>query len=460
MKIKSFFKNNYSYTVFVLITIFFVAFFQFLFLNDVDDRVYSTIAKASFLDVLHFMEYHYNFCNGRTLMHFMLIFILKFDVYLWRIVCPLSFCLLIVFASMLISSDKKSFKKALLLFSVSSLFVSVDIYESTLFWATGSLNYVFPFMFLIITLLLIKYNKCNFLVPFLGFLSGATTEQCGMISAFCFIMYAFYDSVVLKNKLNKTVVCTIITSVCGLLTVVLSPSVIARTYESSSSFFDKLNMIFFSLWFKNKSMSIFIILLTIVLSVYLFSLVKTKFGKLFVSFYSILMLLSYFLQYTQIPLISVLTQYAFPVALFIGIGVVCVSCIKFKNNYYPLFSMLLGMGAQFMMAVSQRFSFRTMLPSVFCFIFFVVTVLKNNDLIRTVMKKFKLVKGVLFVFLVVVIVFNIFEYINLSKNQLAHLSEGTYTASHFSTPRTREDVDKIIDECEKVRLEQIEKHKT
>ena len=460
MKIKSFFKNNYSYIVFTLITVFFVVFFQFLYLNNVDDRVYSTIAKSSFSDVLYFMEYHYNYCNGRTLMHLMLIFFLKFDVYLWRIVCPLSFCLLIVFSSMFISYDKKSFKKALFLFSVLSLFVSVNVYETTLFWATGSFNYVFPFMFLLITLLLIKYKKFSYFVPVLGFLCGATTEQCGMISVFCFMMYVFYDSVVMKNKLNKSVVCTIMTSVCGLLTVVLSPSVIARTYESNSNFFDKLNMIFFSLWFKNESMSIFIIMITTVVSIYLFSLSKNKFGKLLVSIYSLSMFLSYFLQYTEIPLISVLTQYAFPVALFIGIGIVCVSCIKNKNDYYPLFSMLLGMGAQFMMAVSQRFSFRTTLPSVFCFVFFAVALLKSNDLISFEVKKLKFVKGVLLVFLIVVITFNIFEYINLAKDQMELLSSGTYTTRHFSSPRTREDVDEIIDECEKVRFEHIDKHKT
>ncbi len=460
MKFKNLFKNNYPYFVFIVFITFLVVFFQFLFLNDVDDRVYSTVAKASLTDTLYFMEYHYNFCNGRTLMHLLLIFFLKFDVYLWRVICPLSFGLLIILSSMFVSYDKDSFKKSLLLFSVISLFVSVDIYESTLFWATGSFNYVFPFLFLLLTLLLIKYKKCIYLIPVLGFMCGATTEQCGIISVFCFAMYIYYNSFVLKNKVKKTVILTLFTSIAGFFTVVLSPSVIARTYESNSSFFDKLSMIIFNLWFKSEGMMTFIILLMFVVSIKWFSLTRTKLNKWIVGFISFTMFLTLFLQYTSISVIAVLSQYAFLLLLLLGITVVCISCILREKNYYPLFSMLLGMGAQFMMAVSQRFSYRTTLPSIFCFIFFAVSVLIDNDFLFSMKKKFLSIKIVLAIVSSLIIIFNIFGYLNLSAKQIDLLQEKKYTVSHFNSRQTREDVDKIIDECEKVRLEQIEKNKT
>lgn len=459
MNCRGFLKNNFSYIVFAIMTVFLVVFFQFIYLCEGDDKIYSTIAKSSLSDILYFMGYHYDFCNGRTLMHLLLIFFLKFDAYLWRIVCPLIFSLLVFLSSMFISSDTKSFKKALLLFSVSSFFISVNVFESTLFWVTGSFNYVFPFVFLIITLLLIKYDRCRFLVPLLGFLCGATTEQCGMISIFSFAMYLFYETVVLKNRLNKTILFTILTSVIGLLTVVLAPSVSARTYESSDSFFDRLSMIFFNFWFKFEGMAAIIFLLLIVVFIELISVLKSKKARALLAVLFALEIALYVLQFMYIPIISAASQYFFPAIFLIGIAAVCIHSIIIKKNFLPLFSVLLGMGAQFMMAVSQRFSCRTTLPSIFCFIFFAVTVLLNNDLILSGAKKINFVKGVLATVTAIVIIINAGGYIELAQRQASLVLDGKCATSLIDRPQSREDVENIIALCEDVRLGQMNAHK-
>lgn len=457
-KLKKFMSDNYGFIAIGLVGIFLFVYFQFMHLGSSDDRVYSIVANSSLKDFLRFMQYHYDFCNGRVLVHVFLMLTLRFGVYLWRILCPFTYISILIMIAKFLSKNRNSFNRALMIISLLVFCINTQVYSDSLFWQTGSLNYIFPFFLLMVTLLFIKYKKFLEIVPFLSFFCGATTEQCGMISIACF---AFWFVVEFKcNKRCRIVqILSVLASICGLLTIVFSPSVSARIYTTSESFIDKLLRISFNYWFKSEEMFYFMLVFSIAVSFCLYRSYTNKSKRWAFAMYGIVMICSMHIQFLNVPKFSALAQWAYPCMLLVEMLYICVLKLK-QKNFFPLFAILLGAGAQFMMAASPRFPVRATMPSLFCFIAFIVSILCDSNKEKRKLKAKGYIGMVLATLLLVFICCNNFsDYISFAEAQAELFENGEYVNSYANKKYTSEDIDSIIRECEQVRLDNIKNSK-
>ena len=158
--------NHYGHFCLGLLFCFFLVYYQFLYLGFVDDLVYSTAAQASFSDFLHFMRYHYNYANGRTWVHVLLIAFLRFGVYPWRVFMPVCFAASVYLIARLVSPSAQSLQKTLVWTCAAFLCVNIGLYKDTLFWMTGSFNYILPVPFICLLLLSLRSGRhCGQLSP-------------------------------------------------------------------------------------------------------------------------------------------------------------------------------------------------------------------------------------------------------------------------------------------------------
>lgn len=453
-KIASAIRSNYGYIALALTVGVFLIIFQSLFLKNSDDRIYSIVGCSGLENVVYFMRYHYNFCNGRTMMHLLLMGLIRFGVYPWRIIMPLVAGCNVWLMGKFICADKQSFQKCLAFSALFTLSLSAGIYEDTLFWETGSFNYIVPALFILCLFNLMKSNKLPWLWPVLGFLCGATVEQFGMIAMAAVLMWILHRRFAQKEKITLPLVLTFVFSLLGILTLVFSPSVSARTYEDSARFIDKLSLLMFNYWFHSTTMASFLLIFSIVVGCYLISVSQKKLHRFVACVACLGLIASFVIQFLSIPYISVLAQYGF-VALFLVCVLFTAVCALRRKNWLPLCTLLLGGGAQFMMLFTQRISVRTTMASLFCFMLFALSLLMS--------KEFSFLRAWLRTALVIVFVciaaLNILGYAQYAQGEAEQFREGLMVEKYADQKQTRDDVERVIEEFESVRLEQIEIHK-
>lgn len=443
-------KNNYHYLLLFGFFIFMLAFHQFLFLLNTDDRIYSVIAHASLSDIIYFMKYHYHYCNGRTFIHLVHLFILKFDVFLWRIVNPIVLSLT-AFLTAKLMSDKHSFKKALL-FSVIAMFsVGAGIMGKSVFWVTGSSNYLLPAALLLTLFCIVKYKKAEWLIPILSLLCGATTEQYGFITVSLFALLIIKQKIFDKQKISAVYILSFFTSLAGFLTIALSPSVFERTYGSINAL-NNLSMITFTIWFKNKNMIPFVAFLVLTVSLSLIYFAKNKFEKLIAAFLVLAVICSYIISFLDLPVISGLAIWGFALSFILSIAIVSIKYYMAEKNFLPLISVFMGGGAQFMMAFSPRYSERTAVPSVFCFICFAVALL--NHIFVKKDKIYNIIKCVVISSFILISLYNINGYIEFAQIQAIEKGTGKYSAVFSNEHSSRDDVDEIINEIHQTLIQE------
>lgn len=448
-------KNN-SYIIYeALMFLFFIVLFQFLFLNPQnDDYIYSIPSKASMSDFFYFMKYHYSYCNSRIFVHSVLLFLLRFDVYVWRIFIPICFCLIPVLTLRLLTDDLVLRRKlapilVLAMFSVSSAF-----YAEMFFWVTGSVNYILPATLILLNLLCIKKNKCFAFQLLLSLLCGASTEQYGIISLVAIAMILIYRIVNKKGKIG-ILIADLVLCLIGLLTVVCAPAVKNRLYADSTPFIYKFENMFMNIWFNCKGMTTFIAFLITVLSCVLVLYYKKKIRIVAIVFSGALIALFAASKF-ELGKISTLSLLVYPLFLISGMIVIAIQA-AIKKYYVPMCSLLLGGGAQFMMIFTQRSSFRTTAPSIFCFIIFSASIIcfvmkYSNNKTSSLKTAFIPVLAVL----VAVASINIYGYVKFAENEYNLSKSGERAEVIVDEKQNRDDVDKVIEAIEKVRLDNME----
>ncbi|MCL2568290.1 MAG: DUF6056 family protein [Oscillospiraceae bacterium] len=230
---------------------------QFVFLYE-DDFYYGVVAQGSLRSFIDFHIAHYQFTNGRVLVHIFSTGLLYFDVYLWRIVNPFLLFGAIFFAAKCaslplgIDSAQERSKWTIVLVSTAALFLSLPIAltRETFFWLSGALNYLYPMLMFFLGYhffakeLAAPERKMKAL-PLLTFLAAATMEQIGLM--FGVALFACFGAHLLLKKGSVTWVhlVSLGTATLGMMTVVfapglqnrhgfegvpLSPSSLARTF--------------------------------------------------------------------------------------------------------------------------------------------------------------------------------------------------------------------------------------
>ena len=444
--------NHYGHFCLGLLFCFFLVYYQFLYLGFVDDLVYSTAAQASFSDFLHFMRYHYNYANGRTWVHVLLIAFLRFGVYPWRVFMPVCFAASVYLIARLVSPSAQSLQKTLVWTCAAFLCVNIGLYKDTLFWMTGSFNYILPVPFICLLLLSLRSGRHLWCTPILGLLCGASTEQYGMITFGCLLLWLGYREFRLKEHAHRVwFIVSVLTTLAGVLTLVLSPSVRARTYARTGTLAGRISYLFFNFWFHSGMMGVFLALLAAAACLYLYSAASKRLWKAAALLTAAGIAALEAVSFLPLGTISALSVYGFAAAFLFAVFFAAAAAFR-AGNGIPLLALLLGGGAQVMMLVTDRMAERTTMASVFCFAVFAVSLLAHADFSKKLLR----IAAVLCVCLFAA--YSAAGYVSYAAAQRAAFAAGECVAKHDIPHQSREDIDKLIEMCEEVRLEQVEAH--
>lgn len=201
-----------------------------------DDYYYTTFLSNGirhFIDenVLHYMQ-----TNGRALVHILdEILLANGTVFLWKIINLAVISLTVWFSAKLVAgNDKKQFDVALAVSCVAFTAISILNLRQSVYWATGSMNYLFP---VFLTLLLfyklrknVSSDRLSPLVLIIAFFACSSTEQAAFASLITVILFV-YTSVLNKKRLAPSYVLCLLLAVVGFILLFAAPgNAIRKTY--------------------------------------------------------------------------------------------------------------------------------------------------------------------------------------------------------------------------------------
>lgn len=342
---------------------------NFIFLTG-DDFYYATFSSS----LTNFIEKHINHyleVNGRAIIHFLDTIFLIFDVHLWKFINPL----IVLFTLLLISkivNKKEAFLIAVILFFT----FDIEIVQFPIYWVTGTFNYLFPMLLLLSSYYLYQKNlytnfrKNKFLYYILLFISGASMEQTGLMLFGLFFLETFNSCLILKEKITKMRVFSLIVTLVGYLTVVFSPGTFERMRlqgigtEPNNLVNNCLYLL--KLFFFNKTMVLIHIIL--ILSCFFFWREKGKKKLCFL----IILLLSAYLIFSNIIIKGYRNYFKglyIVLIIFYLILLFYTYLIRYKENPKDISNLsfiIVACGGILMITVSNVFGGRILFASLLC----------------------------------------------------------------------------------------------
>ena len=219
-----------------------------------DDFYYATFFKNGFLGFLQENIRHYQVMNGRALVHLVDQFVLLFGTPLFAILNPAMLCCFFCFLGKTMFDEDKEKKHGFLLSSLAlTLFLPQIVAKESLYWITGSMNYLFPFVLTVFAMFLQQraalQGKTKWWYFLFCFLSGATTEQGGAAS-FVILTACAICTKLQNRKAAKEKICGFgpsLFALLGYLTVILSPGTLFRASYEGGPLFSRLGESFMAL---------------------------------------------------------------------------------------------------------------------------------------------------------------------------------------------------------------------
>lgn len=391
-KCACFFKKNYHYIILLLT---FAATLCVTFSADLfgDDYFYMKPAVSSFPVILQFLKWHILKCNGRTLVHIFVLIFLRNSVTVtaWRILSAAAMTALCWFIPRLLFNDQKLFRLGVCAASFVLMTVRPNMYNQPVYWLTGSINYLFPILLLVVIMFIsLKKENSKWLFP-LAFLCGATVEQIGMMCIGWFVLLIINEKIS-RKKLNKHFFGCLVFSIAGFLTIVFSPGTFTRMTNqgglNDQSYFTVLLAMARKNWLDNISIYIMIILLSVSFCIWSYHFRKknrfTGFvAKIAMPVFAVLFVLNSMLRVyvtfcgmflqkeidfgektNQIFLILWVIYFA----LFVFLSLYSTVLIYMeRHDFVPIIALILAYGSQFMMVITKTVLFRTCFPAIIFF---------------------------------------------------------------------------------------------
>lgn len=232
------FLHNYGFYVVVAATILATALINMNVNLYGDDFIYSTFTTR---DMKYFITAHidhYNLTNGRAIVHLLATMFLGLDIRMWQILNSFMIGGLLYFGTKTILAQTKinissndSYYTALI-FAISIAFFNIDMTRQSVYWLTGSFNYTYPILMLLIYWFVLsryeEWKKFKLILPVMAFLSAATVEQVSLMVFGLTLMTVLELKFICREKLNRTLILSLFSATVGMLTVVLAPSVFVR----------------------------------------------------------------------------------------------------------------------------------------------------------------------------------------------------------------------------------------
>lgn len=188
-----------------------------------DDYYFLTFPQDGFWK-MHLFHYLHN--NGRSIVHFLITIFLLIDIRFWYIVNAFMLTATAYFIYRL--SDRKP----LFAFIPCAMILTmpVSLTNESVFWITGSLNYVYPSMlFMIYWYLIEKDDKTHrWGIWITAFFLSVSTEQGAVAVIVITLCHILYNMLILKRGMIHHLNIAFIISVIGALTIFLAPGNLER----------------------------------------------------------------------------------------------------------------------------------------------------------------------------------------------------------------------------------------
>lgn len=362
-----------------------------------DDFSYLKWTKLSAVEYLERVGKHYIYTNGRTIVHVLDSLFLKLNPIFWAIFNSLMLVGICYFAAKIIV--RKNENKMPLAFSVMFFFVSIlDILvtRQSVYWITGSFNYVYPIcMFFIYWYYLIKIDesKKNFICAIIfGILGSASVEQMGMMTFGITVLTMLSKVKSIKEitkkdgikelfQKNKRIVWMLIITFVGLASVLLAPGQFVRINQESK--YSRLYILLSTRWLMESFTTgdralIYAIVINVIVALYGIHDDKDKSKKVFLSI-TLNLIATISINLSGIFNLVVWKLIFMLVILLTYVYEIIYLNSKFENKLFSMFinAIILMVGSQFMMVVSNVIGERNLLPGYVMYAFVISYALAN-----------------------------------------------------------------------------------
>lgn len=203
--------------------------YHFLFANRTPTDATKLIENP--IDIFSSMYNHWHLWGGRLSVHYLLQFVFMFGANIFNIVNSIMFVILGILIYKHINNSKK-IKIMLLLFIYSMIFLFVPQPGSTIFWKSGSANYLWSSVLMLCMTLIykkqydnnnIKDNTKNFALIFLlGLIVGLCNENSGCALILVEILFILIYKYRYK-KIPKWAISGLIGTIIGYVFLIMAP---------------------------------------------------------------------------------------------------------------------------------------------------------------------------------------------------------------------------------------------
>ena len=359
-----------------------------------DDYFFASFARFGSAEFWQAHINHYMTVHGRALVHFLVTVFLKLPHIVWQIFGAALLAFLVCLAANLFIDDGGESELGNLcaaLFTAGMIFsLRIDMTHESVYWLTGSFNYVYPLVLLLLLWNLICTKRGAFLaaiLPILAFFSAATTEQNAMMTVGIILIYTLEPKIFNREnkKAKRELVFALATAIVGALSVYLAPSTFIRYgHENDVGVFANMvrniSLLYFQFTFKKTNLP-FIILTLLSLGAFLCIRRRGAAFKLLalgcaasvpLVIYTAVSFVGVW-EYGIIDCIAFVSLIAIPSA-----AVVFGTLLKERPKGYLIAAtaLILAVGSQLMTTVSSVFGPRTMLCGVLMLTIFDLSILK------------------------------------------------------------------------------------
>lgn len=377
-----------------------VAFTSFFIINKNvvyfgDDYYFLSFTNCNLNEYISKIITHYKLDNGRVIVHVFDTLCLKFPIMFWSVINSLMLTGICYFMAKIATNDDKN--RMPIVFSVVFVLISsldILITNQSVYWITGSFNYVYPILMLLIYwnfLNKIDYGKKYYVFAIIfAFLASASVEQAGMM-AFGLTLLTMFEKSEGINKFfnrNKKTLFLLIVTLFGLLTVLLAPSQFVRMNSGEEidiieRSIQNANFIIYQ-FICSESIMPYVILLNVL--VFIFAVLDKQKNKanIFVYIFAVINLC---LVIYCVNNINSEGELLYKTENILILGVILITCmfnviwigLKTEKNFFstPTNVMILLIGSQFMMIISPVIGYRNLLAGFMMFIFLITLLISK-----------------------------------------------------------------------------------
>lgn len=190
---------------------------------------------------------HYFLANGRVAVHLLATLFLGIHRHLWCLANSLMLAGIVYFGAKAASGEGRDKKEGAELYSAVIIGTAIFFLEPVLtrqsvYWVTGSFNYVYPAFILVLYWHLlqraVEKDAMRWYIPVLAFITAATVEQASLMTFGLTLITAVELRWLQNKKINRMLLFTLAAAFLGMLTVIASPAVFYRASLEASPAMD------------------------------------------------------------------------------------------------------------------------------------------------------------------------------------------------------------------------------